>query len=148
VLSDVSAILAANDWAKRAIAQYKTLGADRIIGEANNGGDLIEAVLRAVDPNISYKKVIASRGKTKRAEPVAALYEQGRIHHVGAFAKLEDEMCEFDPAVGESDGQSPNRMDSLVWGFTELFNLSEESELGLLEYYRREAARAKEKESA
>jgi len=83
-------------------SKYPGLGArqhkaDRIVAEVNNGGDMVEATIRMVDPNVSYNKVHASRGKVIRAEPVAALYEQGRIHHVGAFPTLEDQMCTFAP---------------------------------------------------
>ena len=81
----------------------------------NNGGDLVEVNIRTVGPNVSYKAVHASRGKQIRAEPVAALYEQGKVHHVGCFPLLEDQMCEWVP--GE---KSPDRMDALVWAITEL----------------------------
>ena len=92
--------------------------ADRIIGEVNNGGDLIETTLRTIDPTVSYRKVTATRGKAIRAEPIAALYEQGKVHHVGALTDLEDQMCEWipdDPKV-----KSPDRMDALVWAITDL----------------------------
>ncbi len=113
VLDDVTAVLSPDDWISRAVAQYDKWDADRIIGEANNGGDLIETLLRTKRKNISYEKVHASKGKITRAEPVAALYEQGKIHHVGANLKaLEDEMCNYVPGLSKS----PNRMDSLVWG--------------------------------
>jgi len=102
-------------WATRAIEMHVKHDGDRIIGEANNGGDLIEYTLRTIDPNIPYTKVHASRGKVARAEPVAALYEQGKIHHVGYFPALEDEMCTW--TLGE---KSPNRIDALVWGMSEL----------------------------
>src|ERR1700720_4061451 len=81
--------------ARTAIALYRQHKADRIVAEVNNGGDMVEATIRMVDPNVSYNKVHASRGKVIRAEPVAALYEQGRIHHVGAFPTLEDQQCAF-----------------------------------------------------
>jgi hypothetical protein len=91
--------------------------ADRIVGEANNGGDMIETILRYQDANIAYKKVTASRGKVIRAEPVSALYEQHRVHHVGMLSKLENELTQWNPAI---DTKSPNRLDSAVWGITEL----------------------------
>jgi phage terminase large subunit-like protein len=119
VLADLTLSASPDEWAKVAVRAYHTFGADRIIGEVNNGGDLIEAVIRTVDRNVSYKSVRASRGKVMRAEPIAALYEQRRIHHVGFFSKLEDQMCNFNPA--EEITESPDRLDSLVWGFTELF---------------------------
>lgn len=118
VLDDASGRLTADQWAHRAVGLLREWKADRIIGEANNGGDLIERMIRLVDQTAPYTKVNASRGKIARAEPVAALYEQGRISHVGTFAQLEDEMCSY---TGRSGELSPNRMDALVWGLSELF---------------------------
>lgn len=129
VLFDASGIYTPLEWGKAASVQYHRLRADRVIGEGNNGGDLVESNLRNVDPDISYKKVIASRGKQTRAEPVAALYEQGRVHHVGTFAILEDQMCDWNPVM---DTNSPDRMDSLVWGITELMESC--GMLGLVEH--------------
>jgi len=103
-------------WCSKAIDIYKSLEADKIIGEANNGGDLIETVLRTIDTDIPYKKVHASRGKIVRAEPVSSLYEQGKVHHVGVFDDLEDEMCSYTSQTSES----PNHMDAMVWAITEL----------------------------
>lgn len=121
VFEDASIEMASPDkWAQRVIDTYKTWSADRVAGETNNGGDLVEAILRVKDPNVSFHKVTATRGKTRRAEPISALYEQGRVHHVGTFAKLEDQMCAFDPTLETSDGLSPDRMDALVWMLTEL----------------------------
>src|SRR5205823_732280 len=74
---------------------YRAYGADRIVAETNNGGDMVEATLRTIDPNVSYGPVHAARGKIARAEPIAALYEQGKVHHLGAFPVLEDQMCAF-----------------------------------------------------
>jgi len=116
LLDDLTCHESPNEWAKRAIAAYHEWGADRIIGEVNNGGDLIETVLRSIDPNIAYKSVHASRGKFARAEPIAALYEQKRIAHVGVFAALEDQCSTWLP----TDADSPDMIDALVWGFTEL----------------------------
>jgi phage terminase large subunit-like protein len=104
-------------WANRTAKAYRDHGADRIVAEANQGGDLVSTVIRQVMPEAPVKLVRASRGKFTRAEPVAALYEQGRVHHVGHFAKLEDQMCDYVP--GESR-KSPDRMDALVWALTEL----------------------------
>lgn len=104
-------------WAEIAVAAYRRYKADRIIGEVNNGGDLVEGNIRAVSANVSYRAVRASRGKMVRAEPVAALYEQRRVHHIGAFQSLEDEMCSFVPGIR---GKSPDRMDALVWAVTDL----------------------------
>lgn len=114
-LEDLSGRHTPDEWARRAIDAYYRWGADRIIGEVNNGGDLIETVLRTKDPNVSYKGVRASKGKYTRAEPVAALAEQGKDHHVGMFEELEDQLCTYVP--GES---SPDRLDAKVWAYTEL----------------------------
>jgi phage terminase large subunit-like protein len=107
-------------WAQRAVALYQKLEADLIVAEANMGGDMVEAVLRQVDRSVPVNMVRASRGKFLRAEPVSALYEQGRVKHVGArLAALEDEMCDF--AEGSlSSGASPDRVDALVYAVTEL----------------------------
>jgi phage terminase large subunit-like protein len=107
------------DWARAAIGAYRHYEADRIVAETNQGGDLVEAVIRQVDASVPVRAVRAMRGKWLRAEPVAALYEQGRVAHVGAFPALEDEMCDFG-ADGLSGGQSPDRVDALVWALTEL----------------------------
>lgn len=115
VFKDASLRDTPNNWAKAALSAYKDFRADRIIGEVNNGGEMVEAVIRNVDPYVSYTGVHASRGKVTRAEPIAALYEQGKVHHVGMFSELEDQMCEWVP--GE---KSPDRMDALVWALTEL----------------------------
>lgn len=117
VLEDQSDIYTPNEWAKRAVQLYHKYKADRIIGEVNNGGDLIEAVIRQVDQNVSYKSVHATRDKFTRAEPVAALYEQGKGHHVGELPELELEMTSWAAKKGD---KSPNRIDALVWGATEL----------------------------
>jgi predicted phage terminase large subunit-like protein len=117
VLSDRTCRLSPDGWARRATTAYDQYQADRIIAEVNNGGDLVERVIRTVGGSYAYRSVRASRGKTTRAEPIAALYEQGRIHHVGGFAELEDQMCAYTP--DGYDG-SPDRVDALVWAFTEL----------------------------
>jgi phage terminase large subunit-like protein len=87
------------------------------VAEVNNGGDMVERVLRTVDASVPYRAVRATRGKAVRAEPVAALYEQGRVHHIGLYAALEDQMCSFVPDQYEG---SPDRVDALVWCLTEL----------------------------
>jgi phage terminase large subunit-like protein len=115
VLEDLSLRASPSDWARVAIDAYHRHSADRIIAETNNGGEMVEAVIRSIDPSVPYRSVTASRGKQTRAEPISALYEQGKVHHVGAFELLEDQMCQWMP--GE---KSPDRMDSLVWGLTEL----------------------------
>lgn len=118
VLDDFSCRLSADGWARRAVEGYETRRADKIIGEANNGGDLIERMIRLVSPKAAYKKVNASRGKIARAEPIAAMYERGQISHVGTFSYLEDELCSYTGKPGE---KSPNRLDALVWALSELF---------------------------
>ncbi len=115
VLEDASAIFSPNQWSYKAVSAYHSWRADRIVGEVNYGGDMIETIIRNLDKDVSYKSVTASRGKYVRAEPIAALYERGFVHHVGKFNKLEDEMCLWLPG-----DKSPNRMDALVWCFTEL----------------------------
>jgi predicted phage terminase large subunit-like protein len=117
VLADLTCRLSPDGWARRAVNAYEAHQADRIVAEVNNGGDLVESVLRTVAPRVSYKKVHASRGKRTRAEPIAALYEQGRVHHVGALSQLEDQMAAFVP--DHYDG-SPDRVDALVWALSEL----------------------------
>jgi predicted phage terminase large subunit-like protein len=145
VLADQSTRYAPTEWARTAIALYRQHKADRIVAEVNNGGDMVEATIRMVDPNVSYSAVRATRGKVVRAEPVAALYEQGRIHHVGAFATLEDQQCgfttDFDRAAA---GYSPDRVDALVWAFTDLLVEQMASE-GFFEWSRQKAASLKPK---
>ncbi len=103
-------------WAAHVVALYHARKADRVVAEINQGGAMVEQVLRDVDEDISFRAVHATRGKKARAEPVAALYEQGRVSHVGTFAELEDEMCNV---IGEG-GKSPDRLDALVWAITDL----------------------------
>lgn len=107
------------DWARAVIAAYRRFEADRIVVEVNQGGELVEAIVRQVDRNVPVRPVRATRGKFLRAEPVAALYEQGRVAHVGAMPALEDEMSDFGPD-GLSGGASPDRVDALVWALTDL----------------------------
>jgi len=114
-LSDDSRQGSPQEWASAAVAAYHRHKADCIVAEKNNGGDMVESVLRQVDPNVNVKLVWASRGKVTRAEPIAAIAEQGRDHHVGYFPQLEDELCMWLP--GEA---SPNRLDAKVWALTEL----------------------------
>jgi phage terminase large subunit-like protein len=106
-------------WARAVIAAFRDFEADRIVAESNQGGDLILNVIRSVEPNAPVKKVHASRGKFIRAEPVAALYAEGRVVHVGEFPALENQMCDFGPE-GLSEGRSPDRVDALVWALAEL----------------------------
>ena len=104
-------------WAERAAAAYDEFRADRLVAEVNQGGDLVESLMRQVAPNVAYRGVHATVGKRLRAEPVAALYEQGRVHHADSFEALEDQMCQFTGASGEG---SPDRLDALVWALTDL----------------------------
>lgn len=116
ILEDCSLRATPLSWAQAGVDAYHRWNADRMIGEVNNGGDLVETVVRQIDPNVSYRPVRASHGKYARAEPIASLYEQGRIHHVGMFTELEDEQTNWTPDIG----WSPNHMDALVWAATEL----------------------------
>jgi len=121
VLADVSGRYQPIEWARLAITAYRTHKADRIVAEVNNGGDMVEATIRMVDPNVAFTAVHASRGKVVRAEPVAALYEQGRVHHIGSFPQLEDQMTNFTSDFSrEAAGYSPDRCDALVWACSEL----------------------------
>ena len=116
VLDDQSGRFSPGDWAKRAIALYNHLNADAIVAETNNGGDMVEQMLRTAGFIGHYIKVTASRGKRVRAEPISGLYEQGRISHRRMFTELEDQLCTFTP----ESVISPDRLDALVWAFTEL----------------------------
>ena len=119
VLADRSCNLSPAGWGKRAVAAFHEFNADRVIAEGNFGGAMVEHVIRGADKGVSFKMVTASRGKVVRAEPIAALYEQGRVSHVGGFADLEDQLCMFAPDGYMGDG-SPDRADALVWALTEL----------------------------
>lgn len=118
IIEDLTGIYTPNAWAYKSIEAYMKWSADRIIGETNYGGDMIETVIRNLAPEVAYKSVTASRGKYLRAEPIAALYERGMVHHVGNLNKLEDEMCLWLPG-----DKSPNRMDALVWALTDLMTI-------------------------
>ena len=107
-------------WAKEAVAAYHAFQADKIVAEANQGGEMVALTIAQVDPSVPVKLVHASRGKRTRAEPIAAQYEQGKIHHVGKFKQLKDEMCLWLPG-----DPSPNRLDAMVWAFSELLDTSE-----------------------
>ena len=128
-------------WATRAVKALHEFKADCIVAEVNNGGEMIETLIRQVDPNVAYRPVRASRGKFLRAEPVAALYEQGRVKHCGSFAKLEDQMCLMTPDFDRARaGYSPDRVDALVWAISALMFEQEEGG-GVFEYYRAMAAK-------
>jgi phage terminase large subunit-like protein len=115
LLEDISIKGSPAAWGKAAVEAYHRHGADLIVAEANNGGEMISHVIHTIDRNIKVRLVHASRGKATRAEPIAALYEQGRYHHVGSFPLLEDQMCQWQPGM-----PSPDRMDAHVWAGTEL----------------------------
>lgn len=118
VLEDLSGKYSPNGWASVAINAYRRYRADAIIGEVNNGGDLVGNTVRTLDRNVRYRDVRASRGKQTRAEPVAALFEQGRYHQVRGLMVLEEQMRTWVP--GENPEESPDRVDALVWGGTDL----------------------------
>lgn len=120
VLDDATCRESPNGWARMAVACFDRYEADCIVGEINNGGDMVESTVRAVRATVPFKAVHASRGKWVRAEPIAALYEQGRVSHVGTFSMLEDEMVNF-AANGMVGGLSPDHVDALVWALTQLF---------------------------
>jgi phage terminase large subunit-like protein len=108
-------------WARAVSAAALAWGADRVVAEANNGGDMVVSTLQAADVAMPVKKVSASRGKVARAEPVAALYEAGKAFHIGAFPELEDELCGLISGGSyEGPGRSPDRADALVWAMSEL----------------------------
>lgn len=129
-------------WAKVALDAYKDRKADRVVAETNQGGDMVETIFRSLDQSVSYQGVHASRGKFSRAEPVAALYEQGRVSHVGSFGTLEDQMCDYNP---QAASRSPDRMDALVWALTAL--MLEQSTTGMLDWLRAAATTAKEQKA-
>ncbi|MBV8937539.1 MAG: DNA-packaging protein [Alphaproteobacteria bacterium] len=145
VLADASGRYQPTEWAKAAVSAYRAHKADRIVAEVNNGGDMVEATLRMIEPNVPFVAVRASRGKITRAEPIAALYEQGRVHHLGLFPALEDQMCAFtaDARSGRSPysaGCSPDRVDALVWALTDLLVEPMPGE-GIYEMYRQWSGR-------
>jgi predicted phage terminase large subunit-like protein len=116
VLADRSCRLSPDGWAQRAVQAFDDYSADLVVAEVNNGGQMVEATIRTVRRTIPYRAVHASRGKQVRAQPVAALYEQGRVSHVEAFPDLEEQLTSWTP----ESGTSPDRLDALVWALTEL----------------------------
>lgn len=124
VLADDSGKFRPEEWARRAVSLYDTYDADRIVAEVNQGGDMVEAMIRAASKgrNIPVRKVTATRAKQVRAEPIAALYEMGKVRHAEPFPTLEDQMCAFTIGFDrKAQGYSPDRVDALVWGMTDLF---------------------------
>jgi phage terminase large subunit-like protein len=119
IADETGAELSPGAWSRKAIALWRRLSADALVVEVNQGGDMVRAVIGEADPTVPVIAVRARRGKWLRAEPVAALYEQGRVKHAGVFPALEDEMCDFG-LDGLSQGRSPDRLDALVWAVTAL----------------------------
>jgi phage terminase large subunit-like protein len=115
ILADYSLRGTPNEWGGAAVQAYRDWQADHVTPETNNGGEMVTQTLLTVEPNLPIRPVHASRGKVTRAEPIAALYEQGKIHHVGSFPELEDQMSTWVPGM-----LSPDRMDALVWGATDV----------------------------
>lgn len=120
LLEDLSGRYGPEEWGQIVVEAHHRHRGDRIVGEKNYGGDMVRAIVHAVDPDVPYKEVNATRGKIIRAEPISALYEQNKIHHVGHFPEIEDQLCSM--TLGGYVGlRSPDRADSAIWGFTELF---------------------------
>lgn len=128
VLADHSIQGSPEQWARAVVAAYHEAKADRVVVEVNQGGAMVKAVLRAVDPSIPIREVRATRGKAIRAEPIAALYEQGRVGHARVFGELEDQLCSWTPLGGQ---KSPDRMDALVWALTDLMLAKQAPEPGI-----------------
>ena len=115
--ADASGRYSPDQWARKAVAVYEELQANRIICESNFGGEMVAATLKATGTNARVEMVTASRGKQIRAEPIVSLYEQGKVHHVGDFPQLEDQCCGWEPLESSF---SPDRLDALVWACTKL----------------------------
>jgi len=115
ILADLSLDGVPHEWAGAAVKGYQEYRADRIVAEVNNGGDMVEATIKNINSAVPFSKVWASRGKVTRAEPISALAEQGKVHHVGFFPELEDQLCEFEQGM-----KSPDRLDAMVWAITHL----------------------------
>jgi phage terminase large subunit-like protein len=141
VIEDLSGRYQPHDWARIAVDAFNRHSADRIVAEVNQGGAMVESTLRTIDANVPYSAVHASRGKYVMAEPIAALYEQGKVHHVGTFARLEDQQTAFVPDIDRPRMGSPDRVDALVWALTELVVERQPYE-GLMRYYEQQAALA------
>jgi phage terminase large subunit-like protein len=133
VLDDASLKASPETWGSTVVAVYEQWGAGRVLGEANYGGDMVEYTIKSVEggESVSYKAVKATRGKAVRAEPVAARYERGMVHHVDTFPNLEDEMVTWVPGAGMP---SPNRLDALVWCIMELLIKPRRTTLDFVEF--------------
>jgi phage terminase large subunit-like protein len=131
-----------NAWAGRVASAYRRYRANRVVAEVNNGGAMVAAVLRQCEANLPVRPVTATRGKFLRAEPVVAAYERGLVHHVGVFARLEDQLCaltpDFDARVA---GYSPDRADALVWAIADLIDIDGKRRSGMVDYWRGEASK-------
>ena len=144
VLDDGSGRMVPNEWAGRALdlASKREWHAELIVAEVNNGGEMVENTLRVIEPEVNFKAVHASRGKVTRAEPISTLYEQGLVHHVQGFPELEDQLCSFTLAFDrKAAGYSPDRLDALVWAFTELM-VDQSSAEGWIDFYSKLAQQA------
>ncbi len=124
VLEDLSGRLPPTEWGTRVTEAYWRYKADRVVAEVNKGGDLVERIVKSIDPHVSYKAVRATRGKVVRAEPVASLYEQGKVFHSRPLTLLEQQICDYIP---NRTSKSPDRMDALVWAITDLMLAREAS---------------------
>ena len=126
VLADRSGRMSPLEWAKAAVTAYTDFQADKVVAEVNQGGDMVVTLLQQVNPNVPVKKLTATRGKIARAEPIAALYEQGKVAHIGCHQALEDQMCSYTGAGSNKSAnsaagaRSPDRLDALVWALSEL----------------------------
>ena len=131
VVEDGSGIYKPHEWAQRAIALHRARQCDLIVGEVNNGGEMVESTLRVLDAEIPFRAVHASRGKLARAEPIATKYERNEVHHVGVFPQLEDQMCAFTTDFDRKrSGYSPDRMDALVWACSDLMTPVIDDDIG------------------
>lgn len=139
ILADRTIKASPAEWALTVVAAYDAFAADRVVVEQNQGHDLLQSVLRTVRPGLPIEKVNARRGKRTRAEPISALYEQGRVHHVGSLPQLEDQMTSWVPDIGDS----PDRVDSLVWAVTALKIAGGDQGAGFLEAWRQMVPGAK-----
>ena len=133
ILADLSCRESAPVWARRAVTAFHDYKADCIVAEGNFGGDMVRATIQAADPNVAVRIVTASRGKAVRAEPISMRYALGQVHHVGRFARLEEQLCAFSGAGYGGQG-SPDHADAAVWALTHLFGQDEGT--GVLDYYR------------
>jgi len=129
-------------WAGRVVAAYRNFRANRVVAEVNNGGAMVADVLRQTEPTLPVRSVTATRGKYLRAEPVAAAYERGMVHHAGVFAKLEDQLCALTPDFdARAAGYSPDRADALVWAIADLIGLDRKGRSGMVDFYREAAGK-------